>query len=68
MIELEEKYKDNEDQMVCICKRVSYRTIRDAVKKGSNQIELVRAKTKANTGCSTHCTEEVMRIIKEFSK
>ncbi len=56
----------DEDKLVCFCKKIKYRTIKEAVLNGAYCIELVRAKTRANTGCATLCTAQVEGIIAKY--
>ncbi len=60
--------ENNENRIVCLCKSVSYARIRDAVLNGADEIEKVRGVTTANTGCATHCTGEVERILERYVK
>lgn len=66
--DLEEKAKSDirEDRLVCLCKKVSFSTIKKAVENGAVTINMIRKNTNANTGCSSYCTEEILKIIKEF--
>lgn len=68
--EMDEKDKSdiNEDRLVCLCKKVSFLTIKKAVEGGANTIAMIRKETAANTGCSSYCTDEILKIIKAFQK
>ena len=54
--------------VVCTCKGIKYRTIRLAIIKGCNDIESIRKKTKANTGCGELCTDKINKMIEDYKR
>ncbi|MBF0361600.1 MAG: (2Fe-2S)-binding protein [Oligoflexia bacterium] len=54
--------------IVCRCKAVNHKTIRKAIESGADNIEKIRAKTKANTGCGKSCTEKILEMIASYSR
>ncbi len=63
---------DKEDEIieglkvVCKCRAVKLRTIRDAIKGGADTLEKVRKKTRANTGCRNTCTPWILELIEKW--
>jgi NAD(P)H-nitrite reductase large subunit len=53
-------------KVICKCKAVKYKTIKDAILNGANTLELVQKKTGANTGCGRNCTDRILEMIEEF--
>ncbi|WP_282097141.1 (2Fe-2S)-binding protein [Leptospira ryugenii] len=47
---------------VCLCRMVTERELVDAIHAGANNLELIREKTNASTGCGT-CIGLVSRIL-----
>lgn len=54
--------------VVCKCKAVKYKDIKKAILNGADNLEKVRKKTSANTGCGKKCTEKILEMINEYSK
>lgn len=55
----------NEERIVCRCKRVTEKTIVDAIKNGADTYEKVKKETGANAyGCFA-CRLEIKKLIEE---
>lgn len=53
---------------VCVCKGISRKTIKDAVKNGADSFDKVKEKTGAGSGCcnASRCKYKIEEIIKSF--
>ncbi len=54
--------------VVCTCKGVKHKTIRLAIIQGYDNIEAIRKRTKANTGCGDLCTDKINKMIEDYKK
>lgn len=55
----------NEDRVLCRCKKVSEKTIKEAIKNGANTYEKVKKETGANSyGCFA-CRLEIKKLLEE---
>ena len=65
---MDEKEIIRDIQIVCKCKVIKYRAIRQAIENGADTIEKVRMKTRANTGCGKRCTPKILEMIELHKK
>lgn len=56
----------NEDRILCRCKKISEKTIREAIEKGADTYDKVKKETGANTyGCFA-CRLEIKKLLEEY--
>jgi len=54
--------------IVCKCRAVRYKTIKNAILNGARTLAEVQMRTRANTGCGKRCTAKILEMIDEYSQ
>lgn len=57
----------DDDRKVCFCHNVTCRVIKEAIRAGATDLQQIRDRTRANTGCGG-CEFEVREILEKITQ
>ncbi len=57
----------NDYKLICHCMKVSYKTVKDAIKEGATTVSEITEETNAGLACGV-CIERIEELLAELQK